>query len=474
MSCGIAVWPRCGRRRVFALPALLVVAALPAWRQAQAAQALLSSCGSERATSGNGSKIITYEGKTHVAWQNSTAEGYFARVRTFDHKTGRWSKTTTLGKGADNHCRPTLTIDSKGHLHAIIGGHHTGLQYRRSLRPNDASEWTEVVSFGKTTYPVLICGPDDTLYLTGRHDANWKGLDLYVKPPGQPWQRRGLLVQKGKKYKWYGAYHNALVWGPDHKTLHLSTGFFEGKQPPKEARGDERRRWSGHHQAVGYMQSRDFGKTWQRADGTPVPLPATAKTIDMIAEAESANPQPGIQHCGMAVDSKNRPYLVYVRHTPKPGQSFLVTPDEQGKWQRRPLQAVIEKNWPGLGALGYQVSMTDDNVLCLVGTLVPIDHPKANWSPGQYGLPPFWTRSFPEIQRIVWLESGDGGKTFSVRPVVPHEADKGTLVPSIERPTGFNHIAAGRRPTFLYFVGLSRYTKKNEVIDNKVYWVTVP
>jgi hypothetical protein len=176
----------------------------------------------------------------------------------------------------------------------------------------------------------------------------------------------------------------------------------------------------------------------------------------------------------MAVDSKNRPYVVYVRHTPDPGQSFLVTPDEEGTWQRRPLQPAIEKHWPGLGALGYQVSMTHDDVLCLVGSLVPIDHPKANWSPGQYGLPPFWTRGFPEIQRIVWLESRDGGKTFSVRPAVAHEANKGTLVPSIERPTGFNDIAAGRRPTFLYFVGLSRYTKKNEVIDNQVYWVTVP
>ena len=37
-----------------------------------------------------------------------------------------WSPTYTLGEGTDNHARPTLTVDSQGYLHAIIGGHHTG------------------------------------------------------------------------------------------------------------------------------------------------------------------------------------------------------------------------------------------------------------------------------------------------------------------------------------------------------------
>ena len=135
---------------------------------AKAHREKISTIGSERATSGYGNKIVTAGGKTRIVWQDATKEGYFARVRSLDHETGNWSATYTLGEGRDNHSRPTIVVDSKGYLHVIIGGHHTGLQYRRSLRPSDTSEWTEIETFGKTTYPVLICGPDDTLYLTGR------------------------------------------------------------------------------------------------------------------------------------------------------------------------------------------------------------------------------------------------------------------------------------------------------------------
>ena len=117
---------------------------------------MISSIGSERATSSNGNKVVTVGSTNHVVWQDSTEEGYFARIRSFDRKSGAWSPTYTLGEGRDNHARPTITVDSQGYLHVIIGGHHSGLQYRRSVRPDDASRWSEIETFGKTTYPVLI------------------------------------------------------------------------------------------------------------------------------------------------------------------------------------------------------------------------------------------------------------------------------------------------------------------------------
>jgi len=434
---------------------------------------LISSIGSERATSGNGNKIVTVDGKTHVVWQDANREGYFARIRALDRNTGKWSPTYTLGEGRDNHARPTITVDSQGYLHVIIGGHHSGLQYRRSVRSNDASEWTEIETFGKTTYPLLICGPDDTLYLTGRHDAGWKGMDFYVKPPGEKWQHRGLLVAKQKRYQYYAAYHNALAWGPDHKTLHMSVGFFMGD---KVRKGEHARDPQGLHQAVGYMRSDNFGKTWTKADGAPIELPATTDTIDLIDEGIRARdatdkPKPGIQHCGVAVDSKNRPYVFYVRHTPDAGRIFLKTPDGKGGWADRPLREAIEQRWPGLAAIGCNVSMTRDDVLCLMLTLAPLEHPKANWSPGIYGRPAFWLRDCPNVQRLVWLESRDGGRTFTSRDIIAHDPDRGTLLPTQERPTGFNGVAAGQFPPLLYFEGLSRYRKPGEIIQNDVYFV---
>ncbi len=438
-----------------------------------ARRTMISSIGSERATSGNGNKIVTYGGRTHVVWQDSNDEGYFARIKSYNQRSKKWSDTYTLGKGRDNHSRPTITVDSQGYLHAIIGGHHTGLQYRRSVRPGDASAWSETETFGKTTYPILMCGPDDTLLITGRHDSQWKGMDFYRKRPGQKWESLGLLVAKQPRYRFYAAYHNAMAWGPDHDTLHMSVGFFMGDAVRQ---GEHQRDPQGLHQAVGYMRSQDMGRTWTRADGTAIKLPATTDTIDLIAEGTRARdavdqPKPGIRHCGMAVDSNNRPHIVYVRHTPEPGQVFLVTPDDAAHWRQLPLQQAVNRHWPNRAVIDCSVSITRDDVLCLMLTLAPRKHPAANWSPGVFGRPAFWLREHPNIQQLVWLESRDGGNSFVTREVIRHQPDRGTLLPTLERPTGFHGVDRGQRPPFLYFEGLSRYRKPGELIQNKVFFV---
>lgn len=434
---------------------------------------LISTIGSERATQGNGNKIVTVGEKMHIVWQDSMDVGYMARARTLDLKTGEWSDVHTLGGGTDNHARPTITADSRGFLHVIIGGHHSGLQYRRSVCANDASEWTPVESFGRTTYPILLCGPDGALYITGRHDKGWAGMDFYVKPPGQAWEHRGLLVEKQKRFKFYAGYHNAMAWGSEKKTLHMSVGFYLGFSPSK---GEHSRDPRGLYQAVGYMRSADGGKTWTKADGTLIELPATTDTLDLIDSGERARdardqPKPGIQHLGIAVNSKDRPYVVYVRHTPKPGVIEMVTPDGRGGWAHRPLREAVERHWPGMVAIDGRVSMTRDDVICLLLTLAPREHPNANWSPGIHGRPTFWLREEPNIQRLVWLESRDDGLTFTNRNVIPHRPDRGTLLPTLERPTGFHGPSVGKLPALLYFEGLSRYRKPGELIQNDVFFV---
>jgi hypothetical protein len=81
---------------------------------------IVSEQGSERATNDKG-KIITYDGRTHVTWQDVTREGYFNRVRTLDHATGKWSAPVTLDTGVDNHARAVLAITPDGILHAVLG-----------------------------------------------------------------------------------------------------------------------------------------------------------------------------------------------------------------------------------------------------------------------------------------------------------------------------------------------------------------
>jgi len=432
---------------------------------------LLSSRGCESATAGTGNKIITYQGKTHVAWLDSNEAGYFVVIRTLDRKTGKWSRQHTIGTSHDNHGRPALTIDSEGYLHVVYGLHHNAIPYRRSVRPNDASAWTEPVTFGsRLSYPTLMCGHDDSLYLTGRF--GWAGVRLYVKPPGKPWEDRGLIMRSEENCRGYAAFHSGLSWGPKQRVLHFACRTFQStKRRPSEMWGDL--------QSVNYMRSDDYGRTWERADGTPIELPATMKTADVLLSGEGFDPKPGIRNDGtIVVDSKGHPYVLYYRNTPKnPGQSFLARHDGV-KWRQLPLQEAMEKHFPGWAIIDSRagLSITEDDVLCMTLILAPIKHPQAAWGgkplAKYFHEPAYWANYFPTIKRIVWLESRDGGKTFATRRIAKPDPKRGEVLPSLERSTGFNRIAAGSYPGLLY-VSTNTFLKWNEnkLIDNDVVWL---
>jgi len=141
----------------------------------------ISSEGSERATSGSGGKIVSFNGRTHVVWQDATEDGYFNRIRSFDQETREWSPTFTLNQALDNHARPVITVDQGGFLHVVLGGHNSSVTHRMSVRANDASAWSEPQTIGDGTYPAVACGPNQTLLLTMRSTPNWNGVDFYRK-----------------------------------------------------------------------------------------------------------------------------------------------------------------------------------------------------------------------------------------------------------------------------------------------------
>ena len=465
------------------------------------AHRLISSQGGETATSGVGDKIISHDGKTHVAWLDATEAGYFAQVRTLDRTTGEWSPTYTLGTATDDHGRPAMTMDSHGYLHVVFGVHHDQVPYRRSLRPNDASEWTPTVTFGgDMTYPTLMCGSDDTLYMAGR--SKWEGARLFAKPPGGDWEDRGLIIRTLDGCFSYAAYHPGLAWGPDHQTLHLSTSTYQSQT-------EQSNLW-GTIQSANYMRSSDGGQTWERADGTPIPMPATSRTMDVLAAGESRHAKPGIRNQGaIVVDSTGRPFVLYLHYNkPRPGQVFLVTPDRQGRWQHLPLQAAMDEHWPGMAVIDCRAgfSITDDDTLCIALALIPRDHPVAEressaWSAQRkadahhsaklgetfyLGLPCYstnpenarlsyesantWRAENPTKQRIAWLESRDGGNTFTAREVIRPDHPLPVNQPSLERPTGFNRIPPGTYPGLLYSVRTGEPGAERSVMDHDVYW----
>ena len=419
---------------------------------------IISTIGSERATTGNNNKIVTHNGKTHVVWQDSTEDGYFNRVRTLEHQTGKWSATTTFNKARSNHARPSLAIDSRGFLHVILSGHNSAIRWRRSLRPNDSSEWTPAEEVGVGTYPAVVCGPDDTLLVTARA-RGWRGVTLLIRSNGKWTQQR--LVDRGEGWESYSTFTSGMAVGPDG-TVHLVCNIACGK-----------RRRPGLWQAVGYLRTRDAGRTWERADGKSTPLPVSAKDMDLLVEAnlpprKLKNNFPEIPELvangNIVADSGGRPHILYVSHLERPGQLILATADAQGHWTQRTILDA-ERKHPDMRPIGvsFPFTITSDNAFHLLLELVPLDDAWENGKPTRLmGL-----RSDP-IKRLVRMKSIDRGKSFSVESVM--DPGDNFHMANIERATNGRMIPADGPPAWVYFEGSPDYPAKGRIQDNKVYF----
>lgn len=403
---------------------------------------LVSSEGSERATVGNGNKIVSYGGKTHVVWQDISREGYLNQVKSYDDKAGLWSEPYTLGTGIDNHARPILTVDHEGYLHAIQSGHNSPVTWRRSAKPNDSSEWSAPEKVGEGTYPVVLCDADNTLYLTMRGN-NHIGVDFYAKPEGQPWRMVTRIVKNAEEYREaYGAFHMNMALGPDG-TIHAVIDFFEGQ----DAVG------RGLHQAVCYAKSPDGGKTWLKLDGSVIETPARPEDMDTLIRSTrtrvEALPVPEHRNIGIVVDSKGTPYVFYNSHGEAPAQLYMATPASVGGFRVRSLSYLLENKWPNMRMVEGQVTLQEDGRICLLATLTPLND---EWLKG-HPTRAMGMRS-REDQRLVLLSSKDGVQFYAQSVLDPGQSFN---APNLEKPTGANRLNASAIPKFYLFNGSRAY-----------------
>ena len=400
--------------------------------------ALLSEHGCGRATAyADANKIITLQDKTHVAWLDSITEGFRVRTRTLDRKTNRWSPTYTVGEAYDNHGGPALTVDSLGYLHIVYYPHHHPFRYRRSVRPNDASEWGDEIQFGeRCTYPTMVCGSDDTLYLTGREnrgDQPWY-VNLYIKPPNAPWGEPIPLFQDDKGG--YVRFQQALLWGQDHRTLHLTLWIF-----------DENRAYT-----VGYLRSPDSGRTWERADGTPVLLPATRETVTLIDTKHR-----DLRFGSIAVDGESTPYVLYSTcpSFALPSQAWVVWLDGAGKWYRRSLTNELPKEWKGwsLAMDGAIHIAPDGRIFIVLALMKPETVSEGNWG--------------HKSAEIVGMQASDIRGKFSVGLLSKPDMTVPHWLPNLERPTGHNRVDV---PGVMYTAGVTG-EGCDDILSNAVYWM---
>jgi hypothetical protein len=409
----------------------------------------LSTAGSGRATGyGEASKIITANGKTHVAWLDADAAGFHVRIRTLDRSLGRWSPAYPIGDAQDNHGGPGLTIDSRGYLHVVYFPHHRPFRYRRSLRPHNASAWGPEIVFGESlSYPVLLCAPDDTLILTARRyyeaDDQLNELELWKKPTDGPWARQRVILRS--RHRGYVHFQDSLAWDRDHRTIHLSCRIYE-TNPVKGAKPIE---------TLGYLRSPDAGVSWQRLDGSPITLPATADTVEVLVRG-GAETGRTLYAGALAVDARGEPHLLHSVRENGVGHTFLATPrPDRSGWNRRDLHEFLPAAWRShdfvmVGAITFSAS----GRTTIVGTL-------ARLAPGEID----WAHPSNQIVRL-W--SDDGARTFRSEILTPTTPKPPHWLPNLERPTGHHPIP--ETPGILFTAGSGGGGLRERLLNNHVHW----
>ena len=435
-------------------------------------RSLISHTGSERATGGNGNKIVTFDGVTHVVWQDVSRRGYLNQIRSYHHDSATWTDTQTLNIGVDNHARPVITVDHSGYLHIVFSGHGSPVTYRRSTRPNDANEWTETETVGSGTYPIIICAEDDTLYLTVRAgDAN--SVDLYRKPPNGTWQKRAELITRAQEYRGgYAAFHNRICLGPDDM-LHFICTFYEGT-----GRMENR----GLHQAVCYMRSPDCGITWETSDATPVSIPARPEQMDIIAQSTEKRhepmPQPDVSGNGLIVSSDGTVHILCLSHRDRPGEIVLYEIDRSGNWEKT-VARETDDAFPDMRVVACSIHLGEDDTAYILATLAPLSH---GWIGGKR-MRGAGIEEIPD-NRAVWLLRRPKAQRFDLLSEIEPGIHFNSL--NAENALGANRIPKDHTPSFIHFDGTSKYPgglrnyfddvsgyiRNGELITNNVYWVS--
>jgi len=374
----------------------------------------LSEQGSTRATRyAQSNKIVTLDGKTHVAWLDA---GSKTMIRTYDANIERWSESVHLGTGRDNHGGPALTCDSQGYLHILFGTHHNPFQHCRSRRPNDSSDWIAVGEVAqRATYPSVVCDDSGMLHFIYRRSFGaepWR-LMYQRKPKESAWSEPvEIAAAPGKGY----AHFHSVITIANDQSLHIAYNIYH----------------NGRAKCAGHLMSRDRGNTWTLADGSKVELP-TVTTSDVFFR----NTEEALKVWAVVCDQAGRPWISIQDNAI--GQTELLHWNGQ-EWEGiKPAERIVGAS--EIDAIGVEGCLTIDTKDCL------------------------YLAAYHEDDLVV-LKTEDNGMSFEVCAVVPRADGERIMGPNLERPTGHNSVD---NPWLIFYRGDRGTDCIGEGILNDVY-----
>ncbi|WP_445396785.1 BNR-4 repeat-containing protein [Zobellella sp. An-6] len=299
---------------------------------------------------------------THNGWQYTAfyVDQHTLRVVQRNLNNGELLQSDIKGDYniKDAHNSISLGMDRDGYLHISYDHHGTQLKYRRSLAPEYIENWSDELAMTgqretKVTYPAFLMpsesAPLQLLYRDGNHQKGSAFIKQYNETE-QRWQDSDTAVLSGAtNLPWTSnAYWNHPV--RDHNgNLHLSFVW--------------RTHSIGEDQQINnlnicYAQSFDNGNSWHSSNLKPFQLPITQVNAEVIWPVSPGSNL--INQCSMAVDSRNRPHIVFYANDENGIVQYQHLWFDGSKWQHQ----IISNRTSGFD-------------LCGGGTLrIPISRPE--------------------------------------------------------------------------------------------------
>ncbi len=248
--------------------------------------------------------------KTFFCYGGSTRDNprrLLHMVSWFDHKTGTVPRPTILldKKTGDAHDNPVISVDDHGFVWIFSTSHGTSRPsyIHRSRRPYDVDQFELVRATradGGRRVPI-----DNFSYMQAWHVAG-RGFIGFFTRYGYPADRTICCMTSPDGVRW-------SAW---QRLAAMDRGHYQTSAVGKRRAGSA---FNYHPQQRGlnwrtnlyYIETRDWGRTWQSADGRPLELPLTR--VDSAAlvhdyQAEGRN----VYLKDIRYDDQDRPVILYL------------------------------------------------------------------------------------------------------------------------------------------------------------------
>ncbi len=216
-------------------------------------------------------------------------------VSYYDHQTGMVPRPTILldKQTSDAHDNPVINLDDKGTIWIFSSSHGTGRPsyISRSKKPYAIDEF-ELVWTGNFSYPQPWYIPGHGFLFMHTHYTGGRTNSMMTSPDGANWTERVFLSRIDQ-----GHYQISSPW----QNKKVGTAF------------------NYHPRGLGlnyrtnlyYMETHDFGKTWQNVRGEPLEIMLTeVQNPALVHDYESEGLKVYTQD--ITYDAQGRPIIMYV------------------------------------------------------------------------------------------------------------------------------------------------------------------